>query len=34
MEHSDTMTEVIEDVIPTVNAVVLSGPSHAEEVGM
>ena len=28
-----TMTEVIEDVIPTVNAVVLSGPSHAEEVG-
>ena len=24
-----TMTEVIEDVIPTVNAVVLSGPSHA-----
>ena len=29
-----TMTEVIEDVIPTVNAVVLSGPSHAEEVGL
>ena len=28
------MTEVIEDVIPTVNAVVLSGPSHAEEVGL
>ena len=29
-----TMTEVIEDVIPTVNAVVLSGPSPAEEVGL
>lgn len=29
-----TMTEVIEDEIPGANAVVLSGPSHAEEVGL
>ncbi len=28
-----TMTEIMEDEIPGVNAVVLSGPSHAEEVG-
>lgn len=28
-----TMTEVIEDELPGVDAVVLSGPSHAEEVG-
>ncbi len=28
-----TMTEVIEDEIPDADAVVLSGPSHAEEVG-
>lgn len=28
-----TMTEIIEDVLPDVEAVVLSGPSHAEEVG-
>ncbi len=28
-----TMTEVINDELPEVNAVVLSGPSHAEEVG-
>lgn len=28
-----TMTEIIEDEIPTADAVVLSGPSHAEEVG-
>lgn len=29
-----TMTEVIEDELPDVDAVVLSGPSHAEEVGL
>lgn len=29
-----TMTEVIEDELPTADAVVLSGPSHAEEVGL
>ena len=29
-----TMTEVIEDELPNVDAVVLSGPSHAEEVGL
>ncbi len=29
-----TMTEVIEDELPGANAVVLSGPSHAEEVGL
>lgn len=28
-----TMTDIIEDEIPGVNAAVLSGPSHAEEVG-
>ncbi len=28
-----TMTEIIEDELPTADAVVLSGPSHAEEVG-
>ncbi|MCR5703077.1 MAG: NAD(P)-dependent glycerol-3-phosphate dehydrogenase [Eubacterium sp.] len=28
-----TMTEILEDVLPDCNAVVLSGPSHAEEVG-
>jgi glycerol-3-phosphate dehydrogenase (NAD(P)+) len=28
-----TMTEVIEDELPNADAVVLSGPSHAEEVG-
>ena len=29
----DTMTEIIEEELPTCEAVVLSGPSHAEEVG-
>lgn len=29
-----TMTDIIEDEIPGVDAVVLSGPSHAEEVGL
>lgn len=29
-----TMSEIIEDEIPGVDAVVLSGPSHAEEVGL
>ncbi len=29
-----TMSEIIEDEIPCVDAVVLSGPSHAEEVGL
>lgn len=28
-----TMTEIMEDELPNINAVVLSGPSHAEEVG-
>ena len=29
----DTMTEIMEEELPTCEAVVLSGPSHAEEVG-
>ena len=32
-ETFDTMTAIIEEEIPGSNAVVLSGPSHAEEVG-